>query len=232
MVKFLNVNSVRMGVIKCVGVVKFLFMLIPVNSNLINLCGLLGRDDCVFKIDGNGGGYSEIRRTEIITHFTDVHKKSYGCAGKFVIGGESIKTRILECLPGQQQNISLLCSLTEEGTSPLFLVTMKICTTANSISFTCIQLWGKDTTEKYKVQFSFVNGTCSAKAPIAKDVLSNIIRKLDPLLISWTLNVYTPWEAEYVLKSCPVYINIPVLTDAKFGDNTDDNLLVEISLIT
>ncbi|CAL8130064.1 unnamed protein product [Orchesella dallaii] len=200
------------------------------NPDLIPLCELLGWGDCNFPIDGAGGSSSEFRRSEIINHFTEVHKKLYNLGKRLVVAGRSIKTWMLGSFSEQEKCGAVLWGLNEDEHSPLFLFTLKINSVTQFLSFSCIQIWGADPMKKYRVDFSFVR-SIPAPTPDSRDVLQSGIYKLNPLLIGWTLNAYSPREALYMLKSCPIGVYKPMLIDTKFGNSSQDSLCVDISLI-
>ncbi|CAL8130078.1 unnamed protein product [Orchesella dallaii] len=200
------------------------------NTDLIPLCRLLGWGDCRFRIDACGGENSEVKRAEIVNHFLAVHQRPYSHGKHLVMAGVSIKS-ILVSSPEQRKHMALLWGMSEEENSPLFLVILNFNSATEFLSVYCIQIWGAELLKKYRVDFSFGRVTPSRNYT-STDVLKSRIHKLNPLLIAWALNVYTPGEAEYILKSCPVGIHKSILADTKFGDSFEDALYVDISLLT
>ncbi|CAL8130076.1 unnamed protein product [Orchesella dallaii] len=198
------------------------------NTDLIPLCKLLGWGDCRFRIEACGGGNLSVRRSEIINHFLEVHQKPYSSGEHLVIGRESIKTSILGSSSEQNKHVALLRGLSDEANSPLFLVILNINSATDFLSLYCIQIWGAELLKKYRADFSFVRaGPSSNSNSNSKDGVKSRIHELNPLLITWSLNVYTPGEAKDILKSCPIGIHKSVLKDANF----DDRLHVYISLL-
>ncbi|CAL8130102.1 unnamed protein product [Orchesella dallaii] len=203
------------------------------NQDSIPLCSKMNwGSDCKFGVACSGGGPMS-RRADIINHLKIVHRKDLLYGTNINIKGRLIREGIQKSLVGRQEiPASLLLSLTSEGNSPLFLVVLQINRANSFISLNCIQLWGAEASKKYQVDCSIIKGVKKLSQIANSNAGVKYGIDLDqPPLINWTMNVYTPREMEYLLKSCPIGINKSVLMDMKFGDKLDDRLQINISLI-
>ncbi|CAL8130086.1 unnamed protein product [Orchesella dallaii] len=201
------------------------------NQDSIPLCSLVGLEsfsDCKFRV-ACSGGVSKSGKSEIIDHFKVVHQRGLRYRTNINKKGHLIKEAIQKSLTGRPMVTMDLLSLSSERTSPLFMLVMKINSANEFIALNCIQIWSADASKKYKVNCSVIKPAKSPPTANSNEAVSCGID--DPVLISWTMNVHTPRKMEYTMKSCPIGINKSVLMDIKFGDNVDDRLQIDISLI-
>ncbi|CAL8130088.1 unnamed protein product [Orchesella dallaii] len=189
------------------------------NPDRVPLCEMLGFRDCKFGL--NIGSHSKFR-SEIISHFINIHKKPYHQRGSHAISIEKFIRTFFLNLPGQTKHKGFFCSLTREETSPLFYVAFEINNTNEFLSLNSFHVWGKEE-KKYEVEYSFVRTSISSSTSISTD----------PLIIRWTSNVCTLREVRNNrVKRCPIHLHIPWLTDINIGDNANDTFTITISQIT
>ncbi|ODM88332.1 hypothetical protein Ocin01_18350 [Orchesella cincta] len=99
----------------------------------------------------------------------------------------------------------------------------KVNSPSGFISFMCIQLWGSNERDKYKVELSLPNVLTTGTESGCKS-------SIKPFLFRWTLNAFTVSDAAWVLKTYPINVYIPVMMDNKLADKSKNTLSIDISL--